>query len=178
MAGRKYVRDYRLVETMDERGRIRVETEYLGAYYVFAAGTKAAAAGKRRLLALCSLGWAGYLAALSFSSAAIRTVYVALPFVFTALPLWLLTALALSVRTDGKPMERAAAEKLSGGLAPRAGFAAALPAAALLGEAIVFFTRRAAIRPGDLGFVCGALLAALCGAAALRRKEALAVREA
>ena len=36
MAGKKYAKDYRLTDSLDERGRIRTETEYIGAYYRFA----------------------------------------------------------------------------------------------------------------------------------------------
>ena len=51
MAIDRYSKDYRLVDSVDGRGRIRSETEYIGEYFVFASGLEAAhKAGKRLAL--------------------------------------------------------------------------------------------------------------------------------
>ncbi len=178
MARNKYIKDYRLLETVDERGRIRVESQYIGRYYVFAAGAEAVRREKRRLLGLCALGWAAFLAALLPVSTAMHTAYISIPFAFAALPLGMLTASLLELPTDGAPMEHRLADRTENSLPPRALFTAALPAAALVGQLLRWAITRQGFWPGDTVFSLGALSLAVCGAAAYSRRRCFVLREA
>ena len=177
MARNKYIKNYRLLESIDERGRFRVDYEYAGDYYRFAAGADAARRGIGRTLALCLLGWASFLGALLPQSTAMRTIYVSLPFAFSALPLGMLTALTLSARKAAEPLEHPTADQLTNAYPPRALFAALLPAAALLGEGIRFLLGPGDMRPGDALFALGALGLAVCGALAFAGRKALAAEK-
>ena len=177
MARNKYIGDYRLLESVDERGRLRVDYEYIGAHYRFAAGTAAAQKARRRTLALCAMRWAAFLAALLPQSTAMRTIYVSLPFAFSALPLGMLTALALSARKAAEPMEHPLADQLTNAYPPRALFTAILPGIALLGEGIRLLAGPGALFPGDGIFALGALGLTVCGALAFAGRKALAAEK-
>ena len=114
MSRHRYVKDYRLNEYIAENGRVTSESEYIGGDYCFAAGAARAKAAANRALALCALCWAGYLALVCVDGTAMRTVYVALPFAFTALPLFLLTRGAA-----GAALRRAAEARRGGQDRPR-----------------------------------------------------------
>lgn len=173
MARDKYIKDYRLLESIDQRGRLRVDYEYAGDYYRFTAGQGAAARQLRRTLALCVLGWGSFLAALLPQSTAMRTLYVSLPFAFSALPLGMLTALVFSQRKAAEPMEHPAADRLTNSLPPRALFTALLPAAALAGEGVRLLAGPGDLLPGDGIFALGALGLTVCGALAFAGRKAL-----
>ena len=110
-------------------------------------------------------------------SAASRTAYVLLPFVFSGLPLGMLTATALSIRASDRPMERRDAERLENGLPPRALFAAVLSGAALLAQGLRFLLTEEAVWPGDAVFALGAAGVSVCAAAAFSRRKALSVQK-
>lgn len=177
MARNKYVKDYRLLESVDERGRIRVKSEYIGRYYVFAAGEKNAAAEKKRMTALCVLGWIAFVSALLPPSAAMSAAYIALPFVFAALPLGMLTSAVLSIPAGAGPMERRTADRIENALPPRALFAAALSGAALVGQLARLAFTRDGLWPGDAVFSLAAAVLAACGAAVFSRRGKLALRQ-
>ena len=177
MARDKYIKDYRLLESVDGRGRLRVDYEYIGAYYRFAAGSAAALKAGRRALALCALGWTAFFSALVPPSTAMRTIYVSLPFAFSALPLGMLTALAFSARKAAEPMEHPLADQLTNAYPPRALFTAILPGTALLGEGIRLLTGPGDLLPGDGIFALGALTLTICGALAFAGRKALAAEK-
>ncbi|MBR6113826.1 MAG: hypothetical protein IKQ10_01455 [Oscillospiraceae bacterium] len=176
MARNKYVRDYRLLESIDERGRIQVASEYIGRYYEFAADAGTVAAEKKRLLALCAAAWAAFVGAMLPISGAMRTFYVSLPYVFSALPLGMLTALALAIPADGRLMEHRTADRIENSLPPRALFTALLPGAALLAQLARLLVTRTGLWPGDAVFCLGAAAVSALGAAAFSRRKKLAVR--
>ena len=91
MAINRYVKDYRLVETFNEKGRVRTEYEYIGEDYWFTAGAASVRKAKRGVTAGCVLAWLSFIAALWPVSTAMHTIYTAFPFAFSALPLGLLT---------------------------------------------------------------------------------------
>ena len=64
MARRKYLKDYRLVETVDERGRIRTGYEYIGPDYRYARGLETALKARRQALAACGAGMLAFLGGL------------------------------------------------------------------------------------------------------------------
>ena len=177
MSRNKYVKDYRLLESVDERGRVRVEYEYIGRYYEFTGGTDTARAGKKRVLRLCALCWAAFFAALIPVSTAMHTVYVSLPFAFSALPLGMLSASALSIPAGEKLMEHRTADALENALPPRALFAALLSGTALAAQAVRLIVTRDPVWPGDAVFLAAAAAMTAGAAAAFSERKKFSVRE-
>ncbi len=160
MSRNRYVGDYRLVESIDARGRIRTDYEYIGAAYVHAGGADAARRLIGRALGACAVGWAAFVGALIPVSRAGKTLYVLLPFAFAALPLGLMTATLIRVLRAGDRLEHRHADQLENRCPACTFFVALLCAAALIGEAVNLL-RGAQMRPGDAVFAaCAALLTA------------------
>ena len=162
MSRNRYVGDYRLVESIDGRGHIRTDYEYIGAPYTFAEGTEAATRALKRALADCAVGWLACTGALALPSAASRTLWVVLPLAFAALPLGLMTAAALRALRGKEPLEHRHADQLENRCPACSFFTMALPAIALIGEAANLF-RGVGLLAGDIAFAAGAALLLCCG---------------
>lgn len=113
MAKNRYSADYRLIETFDEKGRVRTGYEYIGASYVFENGAEAARRPARTLPFLMLAGWLCYFAAMARYSSAMRRLYAALPMAFCAVPLTLLTGYALTLFSLKEPLEHRRADMLN-----------------------------------------------------------------
>ena len=161
MSRNRYVGDYRLVERIDARGRIKTDYEYIGAAYVHAGGAEAARRDLTRALAACAVGWAAFVGALVPVSRATRTLYVSLPFAFAALPLALMTAAVVRVRRAGEKLEHRHADQLENRCPACSFFTALLCVAALIGEGVNLI-RGAEMLPGDSAVSAGAALLAAC----------------
>lgn len=161
MARNKYIRDYRLLEYLDEKGRIKTDYEYIGDYYRFSQ-PKAAKKANRLVLAALAAAWAAFIMAIVPRSAAARTFYVILPFLFTAIPLWMGSELMLGVLRLPESFEHRVADRLDSRPRAVAWFMAALPAAALAGELVSFLAGGSVFSAGDISFSVGA--AVLCAA--------------
>lgn len=175
MARKKYIRDYRLVETVDERGRIRSDYEYIGEKYYYALGPETARREKGRVLAAVIAGWLAFAGALIPNAAGMRVVYVALPFVFSALPLGILTGTVLTALPAAEPLRHQQADMLENRYPPAALWAAVLPAVSLLGQAARLILG-GGLNGGDLVFVLGAALLTASGAYAFSRRDRFACR--
>ena len=70
MSRNRYVSDYHLADSLDERGRIRTEVEYVGSLYSFSAPAEKVRQAKKRSLGLCAAGWVAYIGAMIPLSAA------------------------------------------------------------------------------------------------------------
>lgn len=162
MSRNRYVSDYRLMESIDRRGRIRTEYEYVGAAYVYAEGADAAARSLKRALLCLGVGWLAFLGALAPVSSASKTLWVILPFAFAALPLGLAMAAALQALRSKEPLEHRHADQLENRCPACSFFMTALPAIALAGE-LVNLLRGADLAAGDIAFALGAALIAVCG---------------
>lgn len=155
MARNQYYKDYRVVERVDERGRLRRESEYTGDPYRCAAEGAALRKEKRRALAVCGLGFVLFVVALLPFSAAAQRAYVILPFVFSALPLGILAEMLFSLPAD-RPLDRRMADRLANRYPAGALFLILLPGFALAGEGA------AALGAG--GFTAGDGVFAACAA--------------
>ncbi len=82
---KKYIRDCRLIETVDASGRIRSDYECIGGDYAYIHGPEAVGREKRRLLTAIAAGWPAFFLALIPNAASMRAVYAALPFLLTAI---------------------------------------------------------------------------------------------
>ena len=133
MGRHRYVKDYRLNEYIDERGHVTSETEYIGADYFFRRGAGRARSSGKLVCALSAAGWACFVALVCVEGTAMRTMYVALPFAFTALPVFLLTRAAAGALRASEPLRHDEADRLSHTLPGAALWAMMLPAASFLG---------------------------------------------
>ena len=97
MSRNRYVGDYHLADSLDERGKIRTDVEYVGDRYSFTEGPETVRRAKRKALILCAAGWLLYIGAMILPSAAMRALWTAVPFAFTGVPLALLTGTAAEI---------------------------------------------------------------------------------
>ena len=162
MSRNQYVGDYRLVESIDERGRFKTTYEYIGKAYGFVEAPGAVRRAKRCLALGCVLGWAGFVAALIPDSAAAHALYALLPLAFSALPLGLATKLSAELATMKPPMEHRHADQLENHGPARSFFVSLLSGIALAGEGINLI-RGASMNAGDIAFTLGALAVLVSG---------------
>ena len=163
MAKKKYVRDYEISETIDEKGRVRSVPIYVGSYFCFC---DAAAA----------LGWLAYIVALWLPSGAGKLMYVILPFVFAAVPLWYVSSAVAALLRAGDKLKRSEAEKVAGNLPSASVFGIILTAVALIAEGITAIAAPEKLNAADISFAAGAVI--LCAAFALSfsRRQAVATK--
>ena len=164
MSRNRYVGDYRIVESMDARGRIRSDSEYIGTPYVYEGDDASVRAARRRMTACCAGGWAGFVAALLPASRAMHTWYISLPFAFAALPLALITGVTAQLYRAKPPFERRHADLLENRAPARTFFAMLLSGIAFIGEAAGAL-RGAALMRGDAVFSLGCAALFACGLA-------------
>jgi hypothetical protein len=84
MARNRFGKDYRLIETFDQKGRVRTTYEYIGDSYVFCSEAETVGRVKRHAPVRCLCGWLFWIAALSLPSGAGRKLYAVLPLAFSA----------------------------------------------------------------------------------------------
>lgn len=174
MARKKYARDYRLNESLDERGRIRTEAEYIGVYYRYVSGAETARGALKTLLGFTVLAWALFLCSLLPHSTASLTMYVMLPYLFTALPLGMMTAALLQLHAAGERLDHRTAD-LAGERVPACSlWMLLLPGLSLLGEGIAQSFGRGPFLPGDAVFLLCAIGTGVCGWLCRRKSPALA----
>lgn len=175
MAKKKYVRDYEISETIDKKGRVRSVPVYVGSYFCFC---DAAAAKKSRplLLAAVLLGWIAYVMALWPPSGAGKLMYVILPFVFAAVPLWYVSSAVVALLRAGDKLKRSEAEKVAGNLPSASVFGIILTAVALIAEGVTAIAAPEKLNAADIAFAAGAGI--LCAAFVLSfsRRQAVATK--
>lgn len=176
MARKKFIRDYRLVETIDGRGRIRSDYEYIGSDYFYVQGAETVRREKKAVLAAVTAGWLAFAGALIPDSSGMHALYVALPFLFAAIPLGLLTDTLLSAAPRTEPLRHQQADMLENRYPPASLWTAILPAASLLGQ-LVRLLLGGGMNGGDGVFIlCAAVLTA-CGIFAFSRRGRFVCRE-
>ena len=175
MARNKYIRDYRLIETVDERGRIRSDYEYIGGDYVYVLGADAVRREKMILLAAIAVGWLAFVGALLPDAAGMRALYVVLPFLLAAIPLGVMTDTLLSAAPKEEPLRRQQADMLANRYPPAAAGTAILSGAALLGG-LVRLLAGAERNAGDIVFLAAAAVLAAVGSFAFSRRGRFACR--
>ena len=172
MARRKYLKDYRIVETLNERGGIRTSSEYVGRPYRFR-DPQAAEGMKKLLPGLCILSWLAFIAALLPDSAASRTVYVSIPFLFAAIPLGMLTERAITLLRGRLPLEHRSADRYNNWIGGGSLMTALLSGISLAGELISFCIGGRDFTWGDAVFAAGALILLCCGLVLRRGRDRL-----
>ena len=176
MSRNRYVGDYRIIESIDSRGRIRSDYEYIGAPWSYGEDAQTVRVAKRNVAVCCLVGWSAWLAALLPLSAATRALYASLPLIFAAVPLALNTALAGRLLRVKEPFEHRHADQIANRGPACSFFTILLGIAALVGEAVNAL-RGAALLPGDGVFCAGAAALAGCGIGCHRQWKRLRCRE-
>ena len=168
----RFVGDYHLADSVDDRGKIRTEVEYVGSLYSFVKDAETVRKAKRRFLILCAAGWLMYVAAMIPVSVAMKTVYCAVPFVLIAVPLALLTGTAVEILPRKERFIHRYADRIDNRYPSSAAFMTGLAAIALLGEGVNLI-RGLALQTGDIVFAVCAPLILLTGVLAFRNRNDL-----
>ena len=164
MVTKKYVKDYKFSETVTERGRIKTEAVYTGAYFRLKDAPKARKAAKSMLAVMCAL-WVLFIAALVPRSYASHVIYVLVPYVFAALPLGRLTQSAVCALGAGDKLLRSEKDKISDQFASAAVWLMILSGVPLAGLAVTLLINKIMPAGADVlfAFACAAILGAAAG---------------
>ena len=177
MSRNRYVGDYRIVESIDERGRVRSDYEYIGAPWVYAEKAPTVKTARNRVALGCLVAWLAWIAALVPVSGAMRALAIALPFAFAAIPLALTAGTAVSLFREKPPFEHRHADRLENRAPAGTFFTALLGVIALVGEAVIAL-RGVELLPGDAVFAgCAAVMVA-CAILCHRQWKRLRCKEA
>ena len=163
----RYIGDYHLADTVDDRGKIRTDVEYTGGLYSFSKDAETIRRTKNKSLLLCVAGWLAYIVAMIPISVAMKTFYSAIPFVFIAVPMALLTGTAAEVFPLKERFIHKHADRIENRWPASSAFIAILSGIALTGEAVTMI-RGQAMTSGDLVFVLCAPVLLLTGILAWR----------
>ena len=170
MSRNRYIGDYHLADCLDDRGRIRTEVEYIGGLYSFSKDAGTVRKTKYQILILCAVGWLAYIGAMIPVSTATKTIYTALPFVFIAVPLGLLTGTALLIFPIKERFEHRFADRIENRYPSSCMFIVFLSAVSLLCEAVNLI-RGLEMRKGDILFTACAFVILLVGVLAFRSRD-------
>ena len=161
MSRNKYIRDYRLVETIDEGGRIRTGTEYIGPEYRYAGDAASVDRARRTARVQCAAGWIAYFLGLLPNSVPMRTIWVSMPYIFAAVPLALVTGTVFSAPAGNGSLEHRQADRLENRYPP-ASLATAVLAGISLPGTLIAVLRAGAGSSADAVFaLCAAALCAV-----------------
>lgn len=176
MSRNRYVGDYRIVESIDGRGRVKSGYAYVGAPWAYAETAEVVRAARRNVTVCALVGWGAYVAALLPVSAATRTLFVSMPFILAAIPLAMIAALAWDLFRLKAPFEHRHADRLENRGPACSFFAILLSAIALAGEGINAL-RGVELLPGDAIFCGGAAALFACALVCHRQWKRLKCRE-
>ena len=177
MSRNRYVGDYRIVESIDERGRVRSDYEYIGAPWVYAEKAPTVKTARNRVALGCLVAWLAWIAALVPVSGAMRALAIALPFAFAAIPLALTAGTAVSLFREKPPFEHRHADRLENRAPAGTFFTALLGVIALVGEAVIAL-HGTQMLPGDAVFAACAAVMVACAILCHRQWKRLRCKEA
>lgn len=177
MARKKYVKDYKLNQTVDERGRLKSEPEYVGSYFVFSESADTVKAQAKKSLAACGIAWAAFAASLFLNTGSMRLFHISLPYAFTAIPLWLLTDVCIkAMKTVGKLQHRES-DEMTQKYPAASMWTAVLTIFALLGMVIAVIFKIGSLVKADILFALLASVVCACGAYCFKNKNSFATEE-
>ncbi len=181
MAKYRFKKDYELEESFSASGRVKKSSVYIGDPCFFVEGADAAAAQAKRCLVLCVAAWVCFIGSMCFVSDAMRRLYVALPFVFSGVPLALVTTHVLALKDMREPLERRHMDRLNNRFPAAAMFLVMFALFALAGEGVGLVI--AAVRdgralsalfsPGEIAFIVGCCGLLFCGLRLFAARRAL-----
>lgn len=158
---KKYVKDYRLTDSVDTRGKLCTETEYIGGQFYFQQGAAAVRARAKVLAGFNAAAWAAWLTPLLFNNGAMHIAFISFPYLFAPLPLWLMSMAVYTALTTPEPMKHKQSDRVCN-LLPGGSIAAAiLSGIALIGLGISLIFHIGTHNSFDWLFgICAALLLA------------------
>lgn len=165
LSSKKYVKDYRSIETVDAKGRIRAEYEYIGGNFFYIEEAATVRRKTKLLTALCAAGWIFWLLPLFFNNGAMRLPFISVPYIFTALTLWMVSMSAYTGLTVKEPMKRKPSVRLTSWLSGTSLATAILSGIALTGMVVAFLFDIGSLNAYDCLFAPCATL--VCAAAIL-----------
>ena len=177
MAKNRYAKDYRLVETWDEKGKVKTTYEYIGSPFRFSSSEEIVEREKKKAVLFVIVGWICYVAALLFQSQAMHSLYVALPFAFTGVPLFIYSDIVFSFRKMQEPLEHRHADRMNNRYPPVTLLLTLFSVYALAGETVNILTGHD-IYMGDGFFIAGAFGLFFIGAFSFRTKKNVEIVEA
>ena len=161
VSSKKYVKDYRSIDTVDSKGRLHTEYEYIGGAYYFCEDAGTVRRKAILLAALCGAGWLFWLLPLLFNNGAMRLPFISFPYIFTALTLWLMSMSAYTALTAHEPMKHKMSVRLAKWLPGTSLAAAILSGVALLATAAAYVFGIGSLNTYDWLFAsCAALVCA------------------
>ena len=176
MARNRFGKDYRLIETFDQKGRVRTTYEYIGDSYVFCSEAETVGRVKRHAPVRCLCGWLFWIAALSLPSGAGRKLYAVLPLAFSAVPLVFLTEYAVTLRKLKEPLEHRHADMLENRYPTAAMFLSILAFFSFAGETAGLLTG-GGFSAGDALFLAGSAGLFFAGVLSLRARSQISVQK-
>ena len=176
MAKNKYSRDYRLIEEFSERGRVRTDYEYIGNPWYYSADSNIVEEEKKKALRYVLFASAAFIAALIPYSGMMHKLWIALPFAFSALPLFMLGDLVFALQRFKAPMEHRHADKLNNSYPARALAVLYLAGIAFVGEVIYLILYGVTV-PGDTVMVLCTAVIGFCSAMLFRKRTVLKAEE-
>lgn len=150
MSRNKYIKDYQLNRYVDEKGKLRTSTYYVGDRFVFSRDESMVKRDSKILLASCAVGWLGFVASLFPVTKLLHLAYFSLPFVLVALPLWLVSEVAVSLLTAKSPYEHKQSDKFTKGLKARSIFLLILASLLLVGWVVALVLDWGDLTPTDI----------------------------
>ena len=162
MVSRKYLKDYRVVETIDAKGRVRSDAVYTGGDFTLSPSV--GAGDKRIILCLSILSAVAFLGALIPVTHASRIIYVTLPFVFSALSMYMMIGAAVMLLRVEDVTTREKAEKTANRLPPSALVTAILSFASFAAGIGAVVVLRADVVTGDIIFIALSLVISVSSA--------------
>lgn len=177
MGRRKYVKDYNLKHSVDEKGRLNSKPEYVGAYFVFRESKETVRAQARKSLIACGAAWAAFAASLFLNTGSMRLFHISLPYAFTAIPLWLLTEVSIkALRVQGKLQHRES-DEMNQKYPASSMWVAVLTLFALLGMLVSVIFGAGNLVKADVAFALLASVVCACGAYCFSRKSTFTTEE-
>jgi len=159
---KKYIRDFRLEEDFDSRGRVKKTAVYIGGDYVFTDPEAASRKVRLRVAVLTALCWPLFLIPLIPVSQAGKTMYAVLPFAGNILAIGILSVSAYALFRAGETMRHEQAMKLSRRLPASSFFVMALSGIAALSVAFTAALLWKSLPLADALFLfCAAALSAV-----------------
>ena len=163
MISKKYLKDYRLEEQINDNGRIRTKAVYIGGDYSIS--PKLSTAEKRLILGFSALSGILFPAALLPVSQAARVMYIILPFVLAALPIFTMIPVVVTLLHKRGSMKREHAERIAGRLPACAFLTMIFTAAAFIGLIITAAVSWESFPAGDIIFAVLSFI--VCAASAV-----------
>ena len=147
MNAKKYLKDYRVEESVDERGRVIKEAVYIGGDYVFTPPVPTI--DKRIIMCLSVLSCLAFVGALIPLTRAMQLVHVILPFTLSMISMYLMVGAAGSLLFVKEVMTHERAETISKRLPPTSLITAGLTAVAFVGFIVDLIASAGVTEAGD-----------------------------